>query len=184
MGILNFFGWFGQKQNQVGSKNFKERRHSEPLPGTQLFYDQELINDLKNDHKELVEVYGQIGVALKKFEYDEIVSLFINFSSKLRSHMLKENLKLYVYLSHAMIHDEESLLLITELRSEMNQIGRTVNSFLTRYSDLPWTDDKKISFPNEFKTIGEVLVDRIQREEGTLYSLYMHPDAYLKGAVV
>ncbi len=126
----------------------------------------------------MVKVYGQIGAALKNSKYDEIVNLFITFSSKLRSHMLKENLKLYVYLSHAMVYDEESLVLITELRSEMNRIGRTVNSFLTQYSDLPWTDDKKITFPNEFKSIGEVLVDRIQREESTLYSLYMHPEAY------
>jgi hypothetical protein len=179
LGLFNFFGLFSKK-NESKSANFIEKQKSTPLPGTQLFYEDKLITDLKNDHQALLAIYGQIGEALENNNHDEIVDLFVDFSSGLRSHILKENLKLYVYLSHAMVLDTESLALIIELRSEMSKIGRTVNSFLTRYSELPWTTEKMASFPVEFKQIGDVLVERIEREESTLYPLYMHPEAYLQ----
>ncbi len=177
MGFLNFFKLFSLSKTKDVAQ---EQAETVYLSGTQLFYDLSLIDKLKNDHLMLLELYGEMAQALADKEHEALVKLFIKFSAKLRSHLLTENLKLYIYLSHAMVADTESLAIITDLRSEMQQIGRTVNNFLTYYSELPWSEEQDNSFPGEFEKIGEVLVERIKREEATLYPLYMHPEAYLK----
>ena len=61
----------------------------------------------------------------------------------------------------------------------MQKIGRAVNKFLEHYSQLPWTEEQKNSFPEEFNTTGSILLDRIEREEKILYPLYLHPETYI-----
>jgi hypothetical protein len=177
MSFFNFLNFFRNSSENRQNEQLDPVKNAS-LPGTQLFFDENLINNLQADHQDLLTLYGEMDKALSMNDYDHLISLFPQFSSKLRSHILTENLKLYVYLSHAMVNDAESLVIIPELRLEMQKIGRAVNSFLTRYSELPWTKEKQQSFPVEFKQTGEILVSRIKREEQSLYPLYMHPEAY------
>ncbi len=178
MGFFSFLNIFSSSSKETESS--QQEKEQIVLPGTQLFFDALLIKNLKDDHQTLLSLYGEMAQALSDNDHKTLVGLFTKFSAELRSHLLTENLKLYIYLSHAMVADTESLAIITDLRSEMQQIGRVVNNFLIRYSELPWSEEQVHSFPSEFEKIGEVLVDRIKREEATLYPLYMHPDAYLK----
>ncbi len=185
MGIMNFFSWFKKSSSTTQLKDAVEKNVKDDiLPGTQLFYDKKLIDHLESDHQSMLGLYGEMAEALEQNNHKQLTLLFTKFSSELRSHLLTENLKLYVYLTHAMANDTESLSIVIELRSEMQQIGRAVNNFLVRYGELPWSEEQIQSFPGEFKQIGEVLVDRIKREEHTLYPLYMHPNAYLQSFVI
>lgn len=179
MSFFSFFNIFNK--SSVNEKNNTEDDPSEhvPLPGTQLFFDKSLIDNLQNDHEDLLKIYGEIANVLTENNLEKLPDLFSTFSSRLRGHILVENVKLYVYLTYALENDPESLEIIIELRSEMQQIGRLVNNFLSQYSELPWTEEKSQSFPVEFEKTGKILVDRIKREEHNLYPLYLHPDAYL-----
>ncbi len=180
MGFFDFFNIFSNPSSK--NRATETSRKSVSLPGTQLFFDETLITNLQSDHEDLLNVYDEMAGALSADNHEQLVTLFTQFSSKLRSHILTENLKLYVYLSHALVTDPESLAIITELRIEMQQIGRAVNAFLIRYTDLPWAEEKRQSFPAEFEQTGKILIDRIKREEQNLYPLYMHPEAYLDAA--
>jgi len=150
-------------------------------PGTELSYDPSLVEHLMADHKKLLGLYGEIAASLEQQDYEAIHQQLQTFTSMLRGHLLTENIKLYVYLSHNLATDPENLELMTELRREMGHIGRKVNQFLTRYAEWPWTSELRQSFPGEFQRIGEVLGDRIGREEDTLYTLYLPPGAYSTG---
>ena len=150
-------------------------------PGTELSYDANLVEQLMADHKKLLGLYGEIAASLEQLDYEAIHQQLRTFTSMLRGHLLTENIKLYVYLSHNLATDPENLELMTELRREMGHIGRKVNQFLTRYAEWPWTSELQQSFPGEFQRIGEVLGDRIGREEDTLYTLYLPPNAYTTG---
>jgi len=168
-----FFGFMKPSNKQESTQE------KEVIPGTTLTYDKTLVIQLHNDHKALLVLYSKIGKYLEKEDYPNIQSHLAQFATLLRTHLLLENLKLYVYLTKALAHDAENLELMIGMRKEMGHIGRTVNQFLTRYTEtLPWTPEKTQSFAGEFKHIGKILVERISREEQRLYTLYMPPSSY------
>ncbi len=177
MGLLNFFNLFKTSTTKDPVKKAKAK--TVQLPGTELYYDPDLIDNLKDDHQKLLEIYNHMGETLASNNFDKLVSLFTDFKTQLQKHIFTENLKLYIYLSHAITNDPASLANIIELKSEMQKIGRAVNKFLNHYSEMPWTDEQIHLFPEEFNNIGSILVDRIEREESNLYPLYMHPSSYI-----
>jgi hypothetical protein len=160
------------------SNSQEKKAEKQLIPGTELSFDPELISSLKSDHIRLLEIYSSISVLLDEGKADELAQPLEEFKALLREHLLTENLKLYVYLKYALVNDAKNLNIMIELRKDMQKIGKVVNQFLTRYSEFPWTDELKSSFPDEFYEIGSVLGERIEREEALLYTLYMPPDAY------
>lgn len=59
-----------------------------------------------------------------------------------------------------------------DLRHEMDGIGKAVVAFLAKYKDLSVDGNLVASFGRDLEAVGKVLVDRIQREEESLYPLY------------
>ncbi len=177
MGLFTFLS--RSKAQKKAINNNTESTSFIPLPGTELNFYPDLIENLKDDHQNLLSIYSEMGDALEKENFNRLAELFNQFKVQLHRHILKENLKLYIYLTHAITNDQKSLNTIRELKSEMQKIGRAVNKFLEHYSQMPWTEEQKNSFPEEFNTTGSILVDRIEREEKNLYPLYLHPEAYI-----
>lgn len=54
----------------------------------------------------------------------------------------------------------------------MHGIGKAVVGSLAKYKDLSVDGNLVASFGRDLEAVGKVLVDRIQREEETLYPLY------------
>jgi hemerythrin-like domain-containing protein len=100
------------------------------------------------------------------------------FGSLLQGHLLKENIKLYVYLQHALANDPDNAALMQGFRKEMNGISRTVTRFLKHYGEENWDRQRQEKFGHDLQAIGEVLVKRIETEESVLYPLYMAPGSY------
>lgn len=94
------------------------------------------------------------------------------FRAGIQSHLLIENVRLYIYLEHQLADDETSHRLIHDFRHEMDGIGKAVVGFLAKYKDLNVDSNLVASFGRDLEAVGKVLVDRIQREESTLYPLY------------
>ncbi len=55
----------------------------------------------------------------------------------------------------------------------MQQIGKVVTAFLRKYNHSDFTPDLHATFGGELDAIGAALAGRIQREEETLYRLYL-----------
>lgn len=80
---------------------------------------------------------------------------------------------LYVYLEHCFADDEANAELIHDFRHEMDRIGRVAMKFLKKYEAIGVDKDTAASFAGEFAQIGQVLGDRIKKEESVLYPLYL-----------
>ena len=149
-------------------------REEEPVaPGTQIHYSPELIERFKADHQRLLGLFGAIKSSAGKGDVASAAAHLEEFRGALQGHLLTENVRLYVYLEHALAGDAQSHMLMHEFRHEMDEIGKAVVAFLSRYRDLASRPDLADEFGHELEGIGKVLVQRIQREEQTLYPLYL-----------
>ncbi len=166
------FGLFGKKEGSQSAEPAPAQAETYTAPGTQIHYSAELINGLKSDHQSLLTLYGKIDSEFKEGRYEEVSSLLNDFKSELNSHLLTENVRLYIYLERSLAHDPTTGELIHGFRKEMDEIAKVALGFLKKYETIGVDAQLASHFGPDFKTIGEVLVERIQKEEHTLYPLY------------
>lgn len=142
-------------------------------PGTAIRYNPELIDGLKRDHQMLLSQFGVIVKASEAGDYEAVANGLETFRVAIQSHLLMENVRLYIYLEHQLANDAASHELIHNFRHEMDGIGKALVSFLAKYKDIRVDHNLLASFGRDVEAVGKVLVDRIQREESTLYPLYL-----------
>lgn len=170
----------GQPKEAVGSESEPAPRSWETTaPGTHIRFDPSLIPGLVADHKTLLALYTGIKHAALQRNAAQVTEKLGEFSDELRGHLLKENVRLYVYLQHSLANDPENAAIMSDLRLEMQQIGKAVGDFIKRYSGPEtWRGNVWGQFDADLGNIGKVLVRRIETEERILYPLYMPPDSY------
>lgn len=145
-------------------------------PGTHIHHDSELIASLKDDHQKLLKTFQAIGAASFAGELGKVQSLLGQFQTMIMDHLLKENVRLYVYLEHLLANDSVSHQMMHGFRHEMDGIGRVVVGFLEKYKTISQHPELAESFPADLQGIGEALVARIKREENILYPMYSAPN--------
>ena len=178
------FDWlFGKKEHvqSVASAPLKAPAASEVpraaasetvAPGTAIHFHPELVGKLQQDHQALLRLYTQTQTAARRGDVVQAAAHLEEFRILLQSHLLTENVRLYVYLEHALAKDASSHQLIRSFRHEMDDIGKVVVKFLTDYRDLARHPELAQQFSEALDGIGKVLAERIRREEETLYPLY------------
>ena len=144
-------------------------------PGTRIAHHFELIAQLEQDHRDLLRIYSGLRRASDAGRMQEAGEQLETFRHALQGHLLKENVKLYVYLEHTLAADATSHELMHGFRHEMDRIGKAVMVFLDRYRDLAGHPEWKDDFARELDGIGKVLVERMRNEESNLYPLYGPP---------
>jgi hemerythrin-like domain-containing protein len=144
-------------------------------PGTYINHDADLILSLKEDHQKLLKTFQSISAASFAGELGKVQSLLGQFQTLIQDHLLKENVRLYVYLEHQLKNDPVSHQMMHGFRHEMDGIGRVVVGFLEKYKAIGQHPDLADSFSTDLRTIGEALVARIKREEDILYPMYSAP---------
>lgn len=142
-------------------------------PGTAIRYHPELIDQLKSDHQTLLGLYGEIQAAFDAGDYTTVSEKLDTFRSELQGHLLTENVRLYIYLDHCLASDETNSELIRSFRHEMDGIAKVAMNFLKKYEAIGVDKELAGAFAKDFATIGQVLGQRIQKEERVLYPLYM-----------
>lgn len=146
-------------------------------PGTELPWDGGLIANFKADHQVLFKHFDIMTAAASKGDLAAVAKRLKQVSATIHDHLLKENVRLYAYLAHC-ITDESDKELVAEMRSEMARIGRAVTHFIRHWSDFPVVETTVADFLREAADVRSALADRMQREESTLYTLYLPPSAY------
>ncbi len=162
------FDFFKKKQKSPNS-----HRLSHVAPGTQIHYLDNLIADLQKDHRVLLAIFKNIQLAFKEEKYNKVTEHLKQFRRKITDHLLAENVQLYIYLTHEFSQDEVTSELVKEFRHEMNDISKVVMAFLSKYETIGVDKHLAKSFARDLAAIGTALVERIEREEHTLYPLYM-----------
>lgn len=169
------FGFFKRKKKQ---ETPPPAATGSTAPNTQIHYHPELVDQLHQDHQQLLEQFGQIKALAEEGAYDRLPDALREFGDMLRGHLLTENVKLYVYLQHVLTNDPENAELMQGFRTEMRGISKAVTRFLEHYSVDDWGEGRKKQFLGELEEIGKVLVKRIETEEKILYPLYLPPEDY------
>ncbi|MCK9531812.1 MAG: hypothetical protein M0R77_14815, partial [Gammaproteobacteria bacterium] len=59
-----------------------------------------------------------------------------DFRFDLHSHLISENVRLYIYLGRFTSHDQEKYALVCKFRQEMESIGKTALRLLKKYETL------------------------------------------------
>lgn len=142
-------------------------------PGTTIRYSADLIGRLKGDHARLLAVFARIQQAFEQQDLASVSRALAEFRAAIQGHLLAENVRLYIYLEHQLADDGASSELIRGFRHEMDGIGKAVMSFLNKYKNIAAEPMLAESFGGDLAAVGEVLVSRIEREEATLYPLYV-----------
>ena len=147
-------------------------------PGTRIAYDPQLIERFEGHHASLLKTFGLIHKAAEERNYTSVQTALGRFRRLLQEHLLEENLRLYVYLNKCLANDSGSNQIVLSMKDEMNQIGRTVMTFLNHYESTGINETNIAGFVIELGQVGAALTDRIEREERSLYTLYLHPESY------
>lgn len=145
----------------------------QPAAGTHIQYSPELVPQLKADHQQLLALHGQIDGAHQAGNLAEAAALLEKFRDLLMAHLLKENVRFYIYLEHALTGDPTSHALMHQFRHEMDKIGKVALGFLDKYRNLADQPALAAGFGTDLAAIGKVLVQRIRNEEEALYPLYL-----------
>lgn len=170
---------FGKKElRNAAPAKLPQRQEPTPekpvvAPGTHIGYHAELVSQLEGDHQNLLRIMGTVGEALAAHDLKAVVQRLDAFRSAIQDHLLTENVRLYVYLEHALVQDPVSHALIHEFRREMDGIGKAVLNFLAKYRELETQPDLVRTFGDDLNAVGKVLAERIRREEAMLYPLYL-----------
>ncbi len=168
-----------QDEDEQSSASESQRVEGGIAPGTNIRFDPKLVAELKSDHEKLVALFHEIVGTTGKRDSEVLISQLGKFGNALRGHILKENVRFYVYLKSSLQSDESSLAIMQEFAQEMQQIGRAVTDFLNKYNNVKQWDDAQWSvFSRDLNGVGQVLTKRIETEENTLYPLYMPPGSY------
>jgi regulator of sigma D len=167
-----FTNWF--------KKNRAHDRHAlkQCAPGTELAYDPGLIQRFKGHHATLLKLFGTIQESAAEGNYAKVKQTLKSFRRVLEQHLWEENLRLYIYLARCLAHDRDSAELASGMKREMGEIGRNATEFMRHYDEFGVDAGNIEKFKHDLKKIGDVLIDRIRREEDSLYTLYLPPGNY------
>lgn len=146
-------------------------------PGTEIRYDPELIPHFVATHRGLSALAVQLKDTVIDGRYFEATRFLRRFKTDLFRHFLEENVRFYTYLAYCMKIDAEGSGMMADLRREMGEVGRAVTRFLKAY-ETGIDAGNAGSFLRQFEDVLAMLAHRIQREEGSLYTLYRPPSEF------
>lgn len=141
--------------------------------GFGIAYDPGLVPALKRDHSDLVRLYGAIGERAHEGDFQQVPQMLMAFKVHLEGHLIAENVRFYNYVESAMQGDSESTALVRSFRREMNAIARGVVDFVKKYQISTFDHQTREEFMTDYQTVYGLLAQRIEREETSLYPLYM-----------
>lgn len=120
----------------------------------------------------MLGLFTQAQELLTTHDYDGVKRKLGELRITLQDHLMTANVKFYVYLSRHLADDAAKSAIINEYRREMLINSRQIMDFLRTYSAARLDDSFADSFQIELLVIGSALVQRIEREQSTLFPLY------------
>ena len=141
-------------------------------PGTRIGYDPLLLQRLRADQQRMLELFTQTQALLNARDYGGVYRKLGELRIVLQDHLMTANVKFYVYMSRQLAHDSAKSAIINDCRREMLVNSRQLMDFLRTYTAVRLDDNLAETFQIDLLVIGSVLVQRIEREQTTLFPLY------------
>ena len=132
-----------------------------------------LIPQLKNDHKQLFNIYKELDdLFVNSDNYEILVEKLIQLKVMLDMHVDFEDTLLYSYLNTKYKHVDSKLFFINNSNREMSNILKVALKFIEECSNPELYTKHKDKFKKELELIGDILIKRVEFEEDRLYPLY------------
>ena len=150
----------------------------EPAPAADggIAYDPLLVRQLIQEHRELVRQFSAFTPSLEANHFEALPALLTEFKTAFDRHLLAENVRFYCYLeAQARRNDPGRREAIRAFRREMNEIARKVSTFVRDWLASPPDASRRDEFAKGLGQVGGLLLQRIRREEQSLYPLYAPP---------
>ncbi len=172
MGLFDFL--FGRKK---AASPQPEASASAPQRGVaaQLAvpFDPQFIARLEGEHRTLVTLFVAVQTANEAADFGAVKRALQEFQMALNMHLAVENARFYAYLRRKLSKDSPEMATMNAFFDEMQEIGKVVTQFLRHYTLAEFTAEIQSAFSRELEAIGAALASRIEREEQTLYKLYL-----------
>jgi regulator of sigma D len=163
-------------QNQSENKSIDEKVQEKEIVETKKIdlpaYKYGLTDSFKNDHQEILSIFEIIMHLAKEKEYATLPLMLSKFSKKCIEHFAEEE-ELYAYMKAlAGNRSEIERKVANEFSKDMKNLSISLFSILNQSNNIPVTDDTVDGFIQELAELGDILQERIRREEKILYPLY------------
>ncbi len=153
--------------------NADTKRKYATAPGTSIRYSPELIEQLTSEHQDLLNCIIQVIKAAKAFDAPRVGQGLERMRTQLRTHMLSENVRLHLYLKHAFGKDGITGSLVRDFRRDMDMVAREAEAFFERHVGIGDGRYSLNDFLAEFEALGAMINGQMEREECTLFPLYL-----------
>jgi len=149
-------------------------------PGSSIQYHPDLIGRFKDQHAELQKTFHAIKSQVQNSDFVDVRKSLQAFKQALMAHLLEENIKLYTYLSRCVAGNADSRELMLNLKSEMERVGTAMMRIINKHTDTDATatSPDRQTLLDDLDEVGAMLFNRIQREETSLYELYVPPEDF------
>lgn len=141
--------------------------------GAHIQYSPKLVPDLQAEHRALLDGVDKLGQAHAAGDLAVAADLLEKLGGQLTAHLLLEDSRFYGYLEKGLVRDPRTRALVRQFRREMGSAGKIALSFLAKYRNIA----EHAAFPGDFAadlaSLVDLLRERIEREERTLYPMYL-----------
>ncbi|MFA0811850.1 hemerythrin domain-containing protein [Microbulbifer epialgicus] len=175
--MLSFISGLFRSSKSAETANLEEKYTHSTYSGAKgartISYDPTLIKALEDDHRQLISIFQRMwSEGFEKHDYRQLSQLLSQFKSAFQTHLIKENVRFYVYLEQTLAGDAHTLQVVKDFRADMNEIANAVVQFCKHYNHEAFTPEMIGNFKMDYQKIGEALTRRTALEEKELYVLY------------
>lgn len=171
--MFSFISGLFRGESTADEERYTRSTHAGAKSNRTISYDPTLINALKKDHHTLVDIFQRTwSEGYERQDYRQLAHLLTLFKSTFQAHLIKENVRFYVYLEQTLAEDVHTLQIVKDFRTDMNEIANAVVQFCKRYTHEAYTAEMVRDFKRDYQKIGEALTRRVTLEEQELYTLY------------
>ena len=138
-------------------------------------YDPHLIESLKSDHASLKATLDLLEHYILHQEFADIPGMLARFRDALQHHMNEERDHFYRYVALCVREDAAKSAFVERTNARMEGIARQVMIFTRHYKSIGVSRVNRDAFRHDLEVISDLLGERIELEETSLYALYQ-PD--------
>lgn len=147
-------------------------------PGTAIVYSPQAVAHFQWQHASLQKNLEVIEACAMGGEFDYVQRALRAFRRMLTTHLLEEKVKMYTYLMKCLAHDSDAARSVLTMQAEMDDAGTIAMRFASEYIETGPSTSNQQRFLADLQGVRTALADRIDWEEGSLYNLYLPPEAY------
>lgn len=135
-------------------------------------YQKHLIDSFTEEHKLLLDGLDNARQFIARSKLDDFARELKVFKGRFQSHVMAENVKLYLYLRLFLSDKTVQRQYANEMRKSMKPITEKVSGFFDKYGEGKLTSVAIYSCETELNQLRKIIRDRFEEEERRLYPLY------------